>query len=131
MLFKFPDPPLKSQDIEDQSTLDVLMHSVGQLYIEDKQYQDKRQCSLELAMDFCILSGEILKTVESMDHMEVHSYRERFDRYSLSIFQILSGLCKQYDIQDIEKKIEERLLAVEQRNPYFSRLGNYREGYSS
>lgn len=122
---------LKSQDIEDQSTLDVLMHSVGQLYIEDKQYQDKRQCSLELAMDFCILSGEILKTVESMDHMEVHSYRERFDRYSLSIFQILSGLCKQYDIQDIEKKIEERLLAVEQRNPYFSRLGNYREGYSS
>lgn len=114
----------------DQATLDELVHSVGQLYIEQKHYEGKSQCGLELAMDFCILSGEILKTVESMDHMEMHPYRESFDGYSLSIFKILSGLCKKYEINDIEIKIEKRLLFVEKKNPYFSRLGNHKEGYS-
>jgi len=120
---------LHSKDIEDKPTLDELIHSVGQFYVEEKQYERGNQCGLELAMDFCILSGEILKTVESMDHMEIHPYREKFNAYSLSMFEILSALCKQYDIKDIEKKIENRMFEVEDRSPYISHFGNYREGY--
>jgi hypothetical protein len=103
---------LKSKDTEDQSTLDVLMHSVGQLYIEDNQYKDKSQCGLELAMDFCILSGEILKTVESMDHMEVHSYREKFDKYSLSIFEILSGCVSNMIFKILRRKLKKDCLLL-------------------
>ncbi|WP_048765341.1 hypothetical protein [Acinetobacter sp. 243_ASPC] len=120
---------LEKKNTSDQATLDELIQSVGQLYIEQKRYEGRSDCGLELAMDFCVLSGEILKTVESMDHMEIHPYRESFNEYSLSIFKILSGLCKKYEINDIAMKIEDRLLAVEKRNPYFSRLGNHKEGY--
>ncbi|AVZ84668.1 hypothetical protein [Acinetobacter sp. WCHA45] len=120
---------LRDNSVTDQTSLDQLIHSVGQDYISQQKYEESENCCLELAMDLCILSGRVLKTVESMDHMERHPYRENFESYSLSIFKILSALCKKYDIKEIDKEIAKRLFAVEEKNPYFSSLGNYKEGY--
>lgn len=120
---------LQKNNTTDHVTLDGLIHFVGDKYIEQQKYEGSDNCGLELAMDFCILSGLILKTVESMDHMEIHSYRENFNLYSLSIFKILSALCKQYNIKDIDNKIEKRLVVVEKRNPFYPYLGTHDKGY--
>lgn len=120
---------LRRSSVTDQSSLDQLIHLVGQDYISQQKYEESANCCLELAMDLCIISGKVLKTVESMDHMESHPYRENFESYSLSIFKILSALCRKYEIKEIDKAIADRLFAVEEKNPYFSDLGNYKKGY--
>lgn len=119
------------KDHLDSVNFDEFIHSIGKEYIHQKNYDDKENINLELAMDFCILAGKILKTVESMDHMEIHPYRESYNEYASSIFKILSALCKKFDIKEIEKQIEIRLYGVEQNNPYFMFLGNYKDGYKN
>ncbi|WP_180103437.1 hypothetical protein [Acinetobacter sp. YH12134] len=111
-------------------SLEKLTDSIGRDYLSQKGYiSELKQHGLDLAMDMCILAGKILKTVESLDHVEQHDFRNNFNQYTIEIFKILITLCHIYEIKGIETLIANRLYEVEQRHVYFEVYGNYKDGY--
>lgn len=112
------------------TSLKDLRDSIAKDYLTRKGYTKKEsEHGLDLAMDMCILASQILKTVESMDHVEDHPYRANFNQYTIDIFQILITLCFIYDIENIELLIADRLYQVEERHEFFEDYGNYKYGY--
>lgn len=112
------------------TSLKDLRDSITKDYLTRKGYTKKEsEHGLDLAMDMCILASQILKTVESMDHVEDHPYRANFNQYTIDIFQILITLCFIYDIENIELLIADRLYQVEARHEFFEDYGNYKDGY--
>ena len=112
------------------TSLKDLRDSIAKDYLTRKGYTKKEsEHGLDLAMDMCILASQILKTVESMDHVEDHPYRANFNQYTIDIFQILITLCFIYDIENIELLIADRLYQVEARHEFFEDYGNYKDGY--
>lgn len=108
----------------------ALRDAVAKKYFSEKGYvYPSETLGLDLAMDMCILSGKILKTVESLDHIEILNYRERFNGYTLDLFEIIMSMCYVYQIVEIENLIEKRLYEVELKNPRFGVFGNYKDGY--
>lgn len=81
------------------------------------------------AMEILEQTGKMCKAVESLDHLEALSFREDLLASLSSLFQSILIACQLTAVSDIEQQIEERLLSVEQKNPYFAHLGNYRTGY--
>jgi hypothetical protein len=82
-----------------------------------------------LALEVSDCTGRLCKVVESLDHLETLNYREDILKNLALLFKALLALCHSTNASDITKLIEDRLYQVEQKNPYFSRLGNYRTGY--
>lgn len=112
------------------SSIEDLIEAIGKDYLTQKGYtNDPQTHGLDLAMDMCILSGKILKTVESLDHVEQHNFRDNFNQYTIDIFKILMTLCHIYKITGIENLIADRMYEVEQRHVYFDVYGNYKDGY--
>ncbi|MEJ5205977.1 hypothetical protein NK318_01165 [Acinetobacter junii] len=114
-----------------QKDFKELINTVGFSYLTSKGYSLNNGSALDLAMDMCILAGKILKTVESLDHVEKHDFRQNFESYSIDLFEILLALCYVYNIYEVVQLIENRLFSVEQKNPYFKLYGNYKNGYQS
>ncbi|MDC4620906.1 hypothetical protein WKH30_15030 [Acinetobacter baumannii] len=112
------------------ANLHELRDTLAQEYLTRKAYtQQASQHGLDVAMDMCILSSKILKTVESLDHVEKHEFRANFNQYVIDIFEILITLCFIYNIDGIENLIADRMYEVEQRHEYFEEYGNYKDGY--
>lgn len=112
------------------SSLEDLRDSIAKDYLSRKGYtKTKSEHSLDLAMDMCILASQILKTVESLDHVEDHPFRPNFNKYTIEIFEILITLCSIYDISNIDALISDRMYQVEQRHEFFDEYGNYKDGY--
>ena len=110
--------------------LDELKNALAEEYLQSKGYSgEASEHGLDLAMDMCILASKILKTVESLDHVEEHPYRANFNQYTIDIFQTLITLCFIYDIENIESLIADRLYQVEARHEFFEEYGNYKDGY--
>ncbi|WEV50095.1 hypothetical protein OZX61_12080 (plasmid) [Acinetobacter sp. ESL0695] len=84
---------------------------------------------LDMVIDFAISVGKMSKTIESLDHVEQHNYRENLNQYVFDIQDTLFSVCAYLTLSDIEKKIEKRLYSVESKNMSFKRLGNYSSGY--
>lgn len=112
------------------SSLDDLTNSIAQEYLSRKGYtKAKVEHGLDLAMDMCILASQILKSVESLDHVEDHPFRPNFNKYTIEIFEILITLAYIYDISNIDALISDRMYEVENRHEFFEDYGNYRDGY--
>lgn len=112
------------------SSLKELRNAIGQDYLNRKSYtKEGASYGLDLAMDLCILASKILKTVESLDHVEKHEFRQNFNKYVLDIFEILVTFCFIYDVEGIEQLIADRMYEVEDRHEYFEEYGNYKDGY--
>ncbi|MCJ8162002.1 hypothetical protein [Acinetobacter zhairhuonensis] len=112
------------------SSLKELRNEIAKDYLNRKSYtNEKASHGLDLAMDMCILASKILKTVESLDHVEKHDFRQNFNKYVLDIFEILITFCFIYDIEGIENLIADRMHEVEERHEYFEEFGNYKDGY--
>ena len=110
--------------------LDELKNALAEEYLQSKGYSgEASEHGLDVAMDMCILASKILKTVESLDHVEEHPYRANFNQYTIDIFQTLITLCFIYDIENIESLIADRLYQVEARHEFFEEYGNYKDGY--
>lgn len=84
---------------------------------------------LNIAIDFAISVGKMSKTIESLDHVEQHNYRENLNQYVFDIQDTLFSLCAYLNLTNVEEKIEKRLYSVESKNMSFKRLGNYSSGY--
>jgi len=82
-----------------------------------------------LALNISDCTGKMCKTVESLDHLEIVNYRECILDNLSTLFSTLLALCYSLGEMDIADHIKNRLYAVEQKNPYFKRLGNYQTGY--
>lgn len=82
-----------------------------------------------LALDISDCTGRMCKTVESLDHLEIVNYRDDILDNLSGLFSTLLAMCYSLDEVDIAENIKNRLYAVEQKNPYFKRLGNYQTGY--
>lgn len=82
-----------------------------------------------LALDILDCTGKLCKTVESLDHLEIVNYRESILENLSTLFSTLLALCYSAGEMDIADHIQNRLYSVEQKNPYFKRLGNYQTGY--
>ncbi|MDD0802320.1 hypothetical protein PTT44_07020 [Acinetobacter sp. Gutcm_16] len=112
------------------SSLDDLRNSIAQEYLSRKGYtKAKVEHGLDLAMDMCILASQILKSVESLDHVEDHPFRPNFNKYTVEIFEILITLAYIYDISNIDALISDRMYEVENRHEFFDDYGNYKDGY--
>ena len=112
------------------SSLDDLRNSIAQEYLSRKGYtKAKVEHGLDLAMDMCILASQILKSVESLDHVEDHPFRPNFNKYTVEIFEILITLAFIYDISNIDTLISDRMYEVEKRHEFFDEYGNYKDGY--
>lgn len=112
------------------SSLEDLRNSIAQEYLSRKGYtKAKVEHGLDLAMDMCILASLILKSVESLDHVEDHPFRPNFNKYTVEIFEILITLAYIYDISNIDALISDRMYEVEKRHEFFEDYGNYKDGY--
>ncbi|MGN2486003.1 hypothetical protein [Acinetobacter calcoaceticus] len=110
--------------------LNELIKAIAEEYLQRKGYTEEiSKYGLDIAMDMCILASKILKTVESLDHVEDHAFRSNFNKYTIDIFEILITLCAIYKIEDIDSLIEDRMYQVEERHEYFEDYGNYKDGY--
>lgn len=113
------------------SNLEELRDAIAKDYLARKAYTQEEPLShgLDLAMDMCILASKVLKTVESLDHVEKHDFRANFNRYVIDIFEVLITFCFIYNINGIENLIADRMYEVEQRHEYSEEYGNYKDGY--
>jgi len=113
------------------SSLEELRDNIANDYFFRKGYDAKKpvEHGLDLAMDMCILASQILKTVESLDHVEDHPFRANFNKYTIEIFEVLITLCFIYDIKNIDTLIADRMYEVEERHEFFEDYGNYKDGY--
>ncbi|CEI51319.1 hypothetical protein [Acinetobacter bereziniae] len=112
------------------SSLEDLRNSIAQEYLSRKGYtKAKVEHGLDLAMDMCILASQILKSVESLDHVEDHPFRPNFNKFTVEIFEILITLAFIYDISNIDALISDRMYEVEKRHEFFEDYGNYKDGY--
>lgn len=96
----------------------------------DRYHSDISDLSLlEFAKQIAIHIGRMCKSAESLDHLEIFPYRETMLECLASLFKI--ALCSFKFVSDasLEEKISTRLMAVERKNMFFSRLGNYEAGY--
>ncbi|MEZ1320620.1 hypothetical protein QIW46_04620 [Pseudomonas fluorescens] len=84
---------------------------------------------LEFNKQISINIGRMCKAAESLDHLEVFPYRETMVKSLASLFRIT--LCAFEFVSDaaLEERISKRLMAVERKNIFFSKLGNYESGY--
>lgn len=85
--------------------------------------------SISLSAKVLDKTGRMCKVVESLDHLESVSFRDEIIDILSSLFRDLLALSRSSDIEDIAALIGDRLFSVEQKNPYFKRLGNYKIGY--
>ncbi|HBP5371800.1 hypothetical protein CJU04_15395 [Pseudomonas aeruginosa] len=69
------------------------------------------------------------KAAESLDHLEPFPFRQTITESLGKLFKTsLTALYCLTD-QDLESLFSERLVAVERKNIFFNRLGNYETGY--
>ncbi|MDT1023390.1 MULTISPECIES: hypothetical protein [Pseudomonas aeruginosa group] len=78
---------------------------------------------------FSIQTGIMCKAAESLDHLEPFPFRQTITESLGKLFKTsLTALYCLTD-QDLESLFSERLVAVERKNIFFNRLGNYETGY--
>lgn len=85
--------------------------------------------SVSLSAKVLSETGRMCKVVESLDHLESVSFRDEIIEALSTLFLNLLALSKSVGVLDIAGLVGERLYSVEQKNPYFKRLGNYKIGY--
>ena len=93
------------------------------------EQQGRLGYALELAIKINAESGKMCKSVESLDHLEAHPFKESLLNRISQIFRCSLAIAKHLEIVDICKEIEERLYFVEQKHIFFEELGNYKQGY--
>lgn len=93
-----------------------------------KSYNTQEEL-LTLLIEFSIVIGTTAKTIESLDHIEHHNFRESLEKSVIDIFIITLKICAKLKVFSIEPLIEKRLYDVESRNGFFNYYGNYRDGY--
>lgn len=78
---------------------------------------------------FSIQVGIMCKAAESLDHLEPFPFRQTITDSLGKLFK--TSLVALYSLtdEDLEKLFSARLVAVERKNIFFSRLGNYETGY--
>lgn len=108
-----------------------VVRDFGLMYLREKasQYGDEGITPMDLAIDLAILIGEMAKTAEAFDHLEIHDFRENYNGYVKKAFGILTAHCMLADYINIDERIANRLHQVEKKNPFFKRYGNYMDGY--
>ncbi|MDH0627057.1 hypothetical protein N5D36_22260 [Pseudomonas mosselii] len=103
-------------------------HELGNL-IASQYIEGKHGLTLEIAIEFSSMVGIMCKAVESLDHLEAWPFRESLTKSLSHLFEHTLSLASIIGISDIASEISDRLYYVEQKNPYFEELGNYKEGY--
>lgn len=76
-----------------------------------------------------IQTGKMCKAAESLDHLEPFPFRQTLIESIGKLFKV--SLAALYSITDeeLEVLLSNRLVAVEKKNIFFNRLGNYESGY--
>ena len=86
-----------------------------------------RLCDFSRAIT--IQAGIMCKAAESLDHLEPFPFRQTLIESLGKLFKIsLAALYSMTD-EELEALLSERLVAVEKKNIFFNRLGNYETGY--
>lgn len=80
---------------------------------------------------FSIQTGLMCKAAESLDHLEPFPFRQTLVEGIGRLFKI--SLAALYSLTDesLEALFSKRLVAIEKKNIFFNRLGNYETGYSN
>ncbi|WP_339489451.1 hypothetical protein [Pseudomonas sp. EL_65y_Pfl2_R95] len=94
----------------------------------DKSSSDKLNY---LSRAITIQVGAMCKAAESLDHLEPYPFRQTLVDSIGRLFKIsLAALYMSTD-EDLDALFTKRLIAVEKKNIFFNRLGNYETGYSN
>ena len=82
-----------------------------------------------LSRKIAVLVGKLAKAAESVDHLEKFAFREVLSELTIEIFKLVIAGCTITSNISIIDEIEKRMLTVERKSMFFSKLGNYKDGY--
>jgi len=97
--------------------------------IISSQPNDTRNDLYYLSHQMTLHIGKMCKATESLDHLESYPFRQSLIESLGKVFR--TAITSLYSItdEDIQSIFSKRLIGVEKKNMFFSRLGNYDSGY--